>query len=292
MDTDILTQGYDNRVRPDLPNRLADIVDDTDRFFSEIWGRRPQSFECGTAPLLMSSTEIWETLECGLLVAPYFSVIRADGSAVSAEVTVNRIVQTRRMAAYADPDAIREAFALGQILRLNQAEHWHSALKGLVGGLGEDLRAEVRSAVLMSAYSARFADRYPEGTDRFVLQLDGETQWAVSKDRQHFNASLRPGNVLYLPVGYSQDCTASSDSGSLHIVLTVRQPTARDFAELALTRFMKSSKVNEIAGTHHVMSIDEKVAWLRAELTNHLTGEDLAAMADEAVRIRQHGCDV
>jgi ribosomal protein L16 Arg81 hydroxylase len=240
----------------------------------------------------MSRTEIWETLECGLLLAPYFSVIREDGSSVSAEVTVSRIVQTRRMTAYADPKTIREAFASGQIFKLNQAEHWHSAIKALVGGLRDDLRAEARSAVFMSAAGSIFTDGHSAGTHRFILQLDGETQWAVSKGGQLFGASLRPGNVLYLPVGYSQDCATSPECGSLHIVITVQQPTARDFAELALARFMKSSKANEIAGTHHLMSVDEKVAWLRAELTDYLTSEDLTAMTDEALQIRQRSGDV
>jgi hypothetical protein len=291
VDTDSLAQDYDNRVLSDLPNRLVDIVDDTDCFLAEVWGRRPQSFECSMAPRLMSRSEIWETLECGLLVAPYFSVIREDGSSV-AEVTVSRIVGTRRMAAFADPEAIREALASGQIFRLNQAEHWHSAIRPLVRGLREDLRAEVRSAVLMSADSSVFTDEHSEGTHKFILQLDGETRWVVSKDGQRFDANLRPGNVLYLPIGYSQDCATSSDCGSLLIVITVQQPTARDFAELALARFMKSSKANEIAGTHHVMSVDEKVTWLRAELTDYLTSEDLTAMTDEAVKIRQRGGDV
>jgi hypothetical protein len=292
VDTDSLTQGYDNRIPSHLPSRLADIVDDTECFLSAIWAHIPQSFECGAVPLLMSRTEIWETLECGLLVAPYFSVIREDGSSASAEVTVTRTVQTRRMGSYADPEAIRETFASGQIFRLNQAEHWHSAIKSLVGGLREDLRADVRSAVFMSADGSIFADGHGEDTHRFILQLDGETQWAVSKDGQRFDAGLRAGNVLYSPIGYSQNWAASSDCGSLHIVLTVQQPTTRDFAKLALERFMKSSKANEIAGTHHVMSVEEKVAWLRAELTDYLTSEDLTAMTDEAVKIRQRGGDV
>jgi hypothetical protein len=291
VDTGSLTQDYNNRALSDLPNRLADIVDDTECFLAQVWGRRPQSFECSMASRLMSRSEIWEMLECGLLVAPYFSVIREDGSSV-AEVTVSRIVQTRRMAAFADPKAIRRALASGHILRLNQAEHWHSAIRALVGGLREDLRAEVRSAVLMSADGSIFADGHSEGTHRFVLQLDGETHWAVSKDGQFFDACLRPGNILYLPIRYSQDCAVWSDCGSLHIVIAVQQPTARDFAVLALERFMKSSKANEIAGTYHVMSVDEKVAWLRAELTNYLTSEDLTVMADEAVKIRQRAADV
>jgi ribosomal protein L16 Arg81 hydroxylase len=292
VDTRSLIQGYDSRIPSGLPSRLVDIVDDPDCFLSEIWGRRPQSFECRMAPRLISRDEIWKTLECGLLVAPYFSVIRQDGSSASAEVTVSRIVQTRRMAAYADPKAIREAFASGQIIRLNQAEHWHFAIKALVEGLRQDLRADVRSAVLVSADHSIFADAHSESTHTFILQLEGETRWTVSKDGQCFVGCLRSGNALYLPVGYAQDGAESSDCGSLLIVITVQQPTARDFAELALARFMKSSKANEVAGTHHVMSVQEKVAWLRAELTDYLTSEDVAAMTDEAMKTRQRAGDV
>ena len=71
--------------------------------------------------------------------------------------------------------ATTRLFASGQIFRFNQAEHWHSTIKSLVGGLLEDLRADVRSAVFMSADGSIFADGYGEGTHRFILQLYWES---------------------------------------------------------------------------------------------------------------------
>jgi hypothetical protein len=49
----------------------------------------------------------------------------------------------------------------------------------------------------------------------------------------------------------------------------------------------EDAPVEEIAGVHHFMSIDEKVTWLRDALAEHLSGQDLGALADEAVRSQQ-----
>jgi hypothetical protein len=281
-----MTQGDFSATSTGLPSRLADIVGDAGSFWTEVWGRRPQSFHCQAAPRLLSRAEIWKTLDCGLLVAPYFGVFREDTSPALADITVIRSVQTRRMAAYADAEAIRERLTSGYTFRLNQPEHWHPGIKALVAGLREDLRAEVQSSVFLSPQEAKLAKAHNDKAHILMVQLAGHMHWVVGEDGQRADVTLYPGGVLYIPSSLPHYSTASGGD-SLHMAIAILQPTARDLAELALSRFLNSARANDIAGSHHFMSLDDKVAWLRAELAKHLAGLDLGAVIDEAVRIRR-----
>lgn len=100
----------------------------------------------------------------------------------------------------------------------------------------------------------------------------------------HTQVVLGPGDILYIPSGRPHRATGGD---SLRMVIAVQQPTARDLTELVLAGFLRSARATEIAGTHHTMSLDEKVAWLRTELAAYLAGQDLDALVGEAVKIRQ-----
>lgn len=293
-----ITHGHDSAISAGLPNRLVDIVGDVDSFFVDVWGTRPRSFQCQAGPRLLSQAEIWDMLDCGLLVAPYFSVFREDVRSAVADITETRNVLNRPMAAYADAAAVRERFASGHTFKLNQPEHWHAGIKELLNGLRADFRAEVRSSVFLSPPDATGVQAHTDEAHALVLQLDGHMDWCVGlspsndvDEGQRVEATLQPGDVLYIPSGHPHYATARGGD-SLHIAITVQQPSARDLAELALAGFLDGPRANKIAGTHHLMSIDEKVAWLRVELAEQLSGQDFGALVDEAVRIRQRGGQV
>src|SRR6266487_3895433 len=103
-----------------LPSSLADIVGDTGSFFARVWGDQPRSFRCPDGPRLLSQAEIWKILDCGLLVAPYFSVFREHVSSPVTDVTATRTVLNKPITAYADAGAIRRKVTSGHPLKLNQ----------------------------------------------------------------------------------------------------------------------------------------------------------------------------
>jgi len=269
-----------------VPTSLSDLVADRDSFLASSWGARSRTFRCPAALSLLQPAEIWDILECGSLIAPYFGMRRNDGSASIAGITETRIVQTRPMSMYADPAAIREKMAEGGTLALIQPEHWHAPVRKLLAGLRMDLRAEVRSSAFLSlAGESRLAAR-ADTAHNFLLQLHGRAGWIVSEDEADVRYALRPGEILYVPAGHLHR-EEFRDSESLHLVITVTQPTAWDLAELALTSFLHSRPARDVAGTHHFMSPAEKVAWLRVELADFLRGQDLDALLDAAVQDRQ-----
>jgi hypothetical protein len=285
-----MTATNDTATMLELPSKLADLVGDVDAFLADAWETRPRSFACPAALRLLTQSDVWDMLDCGLLVAPYFS-IATEGASTLSGITETRSVQNRPMPLYAKAETIRASVAGGRILKLNQADHWHAGLQELIGNLRTELRADVRSSVVLSPKDAQIGPQ-TDGANLLILQLEGQTHWRVAPsvdcgagEDQWTEVALRPGEVLYLPADRRYSAI-TGDRGALHVAITALQPTARDLAELALARFLGDPRAEEIAGSHHLMPLEEKVAWLRTQLVTYLVDQDLGALVDEAVTIR------
>jgi ribosomal protein L16 Arg81 hydroxylase len=266
---------------------LAGIVGDPDAFLAGTWDARPRSFRCRALPGTPAPADIWAQFDCGLFVTPYFSVVR-DGRAVPlGAVTETRIVQQQPRVGYADGAAVREHFAAGHTVRLNQPEHWHPGLKELVAALREDLRAAVRSALFLSpAGTAGTPARTGDG-HVLVVQLRGRTDWETADDGGERAAfALGPGEALYVPAGWTYGGSVGAEE-SLHLLLSVTRPGPRDLARTAVDGFLESAAADAVAGTHHYLSLAQKVAWLRAELAAHLSAQDTGELVRRAVRAHQ-----
>ncbi|MEW2160036.1 cupin domain-containing protein [Streptomyces sp. NPDC007189] len=271
--------------------RLTELVGDADAFLADAWGVRAATFRSAAVPALLSAAQIWDAFDYGLLVTPYFGVTRDGVSAPAADITVTRKVQQKPRARYANAAGVRKWFAAGYTVALRQPDHWHAGLKDLVGALREELRADVRSSVFLSPPPARddAEDGTRVGTEAahlFVLQLEGETRWSAGEEGRRTRTALTPGDVLYIPPGHEHTVVAHEGS-ALYATLSVQQPSPRDLAEVALAGFLRSAPAEAIAGRHHYMSLDEKVGWLRRELTAHLAGQDIDDLVATAVGIQQ-----
>jgi ribosomal protein L16 Arg81 hydroxylase len=287
-----LASAEEARGLVELPTGLADIAGAADSFFADSWGTRPQPFHCPAATRLVSSAEIWDALECGSLVVPYFCVLGDAGPTVTG-ISQTRDVLNRPIDGYADAEAIRDRFESGHTIKLNQPEHWHAGIKKLVASLRTELRAAVKSFVFFTPPGGAGVRAHADEAHVFVLQVEGQPDWHVgiapgeeSRGQQSAEICLEPGDVLYIPPGHSHYATTSG-TDSLYIAITVQQPTTDDLAGLMLAQFLNSPRATAVAGSHHRMTVAEKVTWLRDSLAEHLSEQDLGALVDEAVRIRQ-----
>lgn len=276
-----------------FPIALANLVGEVADFFDEVWGMRHQVYQCPGAANFLSCEEIWNMFDCGLLVAPYFGVLERGHRSRLAEVIETRNVLNRRMPAYADAAAVRERYRSGHAVVLNQPEHWHAALHELVDGLRTELRADVRSSLLLSPADTALQRTSTRGAHLLVLQLDGRTAWSVDESpgtdpggSRLVEITLFPGDVLYVP-GSRSYRELTSGMESLRVEVVAEQPTACDLAKVVLTGFLDAPRAKKVAGNHHFMSLPEKVAWLRTELSAYLSSVDTAALVVEAVRVRQ-----
>jgi ribosomal protein L16 Arg81 hydroxylase len=160
------------------------------------------------------------------------------------------------MPGYGDAAAIRERFASGHTIKLNQPEHWHPGIKELVTGLRTEFRAEVRSSVFVRPPGGSRMRAHAHEAHVFVLQLDGQMDWCAGESpgrdpsgQQAVQATLLPGDVLYLPSGHphcpNPHYAAGHGPDSLYLTIAIRPPSARNLAELALARFMTGPRVEE-----------------------------------------------
>ncbi|MFE1290891.1 JmjC domain-containing protein [Streptomyces sp. NPDC058751] len=266
------------------PGNLADLVGDAESFLTEVWGHRTATFTCEPATTLLSTAHVWHELDCGGLVAPYFGVLGDGTTPTSPGVSETRIVQTKPRPGYAKPAAVRAQVASGHVFVLSQLEDWNAGIGALAGALRGQCRAQVTTDAYLWAAGSDGVPARNDGAHALVVQLDGRTRWTV--DGHAGESVLETGDVLYVPAGrVRQGFPAGTDA--LHLVISLQQPTARDLAELALARFLKSPAAAGIAGTHHFRSPAQKAAWLRDELRAHLAGHDHEALAEQAVRLRQ-----
>ena len=261
------------------PQGLADLVGDTETFLADVWATRPAVLHRDVPADFPTPALIWAMVDRGLLVHPYFRVAKGGILVAPVEVSVTRSVQKKPMPSYVDADAVRARYADGHTVILDEVGHWHADIQALLDGLRADLRAEVHAAVVLTPPDAT-ALAASGGAHLLVVQLDGEAHWQAGE----FAVTLQPGDVLYVPARTPRHAIAEGES--LHLALDITPPTARDLAELALATFVKSDRVEAIAGSHHFMTPDEKVAWLRTALAEHLAGLDPAALTDKAVRLR------
>ncbi|MEC4019766.1 hypothetical protein [Streptomyces sp. H27-D2] len=265
---------------------LADIVGEVDSFVAEVWARRPEVFRYAAGPRLLPEAAAWEMVECGLLVAPYFSMLREIGGGATAQgITITREVLGRALPAYADPAAARSKYAAGRVITLNQPEHWHVGIRSVVDGLCADLQGGAHSVLFLSPPGATASAEHTAGQHVLHFQLDGESHWTLPPGPA---LTLVPGDVLYLPGGQEHRSEAGP-AGSFHLAVTIEQPTGRELADLLIAEFLDSPRAAEIAGNHHFLTPAEKTAWLRTELGKTLSALDPAALADRAVRNRQRG---
>lgn len=268
------------------PTSLADLFDDAEEFHRKIFGQQEKVAYSHTVQGLLSAEQIWHELDCGALIAPYFEVLDGETQVAAEDVTETRLVQTRPRRGYANAAAIKNKVVSGSTLRLVQLEHWHPAIQRLVTGLAEELQSEVRSSAYLSLHGTSGTVSPHDDSHVLVIQLEGQTDWAVGGAITCAQITLQPGGVLYIPQQYTRRYVPGN-TGSLHLAITIQPPTVRDIAELALTRFLQSAEVAKISLNHQLMSVTEKVEWMRTNLCSYLRTQDPVQLARAASQIRQ-----
>lgn len=259
---------------------LAGLVEDAASFHAEVWGQRSRKFSPPSPPPGPTIADIWSMLECGLLVAPYFTVVKGG---IPVRATQTRVVLQRPVPNYADAAAVRKLVDDGYVLKVNQPEDWSLPIRLLLKDVQTQLRAQTQAQVWLCPPHAEFLNEADPPYHRFLLQLDGQATWLTSADDEF---SLLPGELLYLPNHCGYTATAQ-ESASLFLAIAVQPPTAGDIAELALANFLESPPAKRIEGTHHRMTPAEKISWLRAEFGAYLGSLDLDSLLAEAVSVRQ-----
>ncbi|MGW4669204.1 JmjC domain-containing protein [Streptomyces sp. NPDC004324] len=283
---------------------LKDLVGDTAAFFRDHWAAQPAVFRA-SADLtgLITEQEMWEEVDCGLLIRPYFTAFDEGVRTAVSEMTRSRTVVGHQVPGYINPAQIKADFAAGGTFKFSQPEHWHPRLRALVQDLAPEFRAELESFVFLSPPGKTAIAAHMDGSHVLVLQIAGVKDWVVGRldetstsdsDRytggvipydRRMEVTLRPGDVLYMPHGTPHSATARIGT-SLHIAVTIEEPTPRDLADVFLAGLLGLPEFEALTRGHHELSLAERLTRLRALLTRALGAADETQVLEQAVRLK------
>ncbi|WP_424534502.1 JmjC domain-containing protein [Sphaerisporangium viridialbum] len=288
-----------------LPTRLEHLVGDVDDFFGNHWGNQPTVFRA-SADLsgLISEQEIWDEVDCGLLIRPYFTAFNEGVRSALTDMTKKRSIVGHEVPGYINKEQILKDFAAGGTFKFNQPEHWHPRIRALVDSLAPEFRAELEAYVFLSPPGKTAIQAHMDGSHVLVLQVAGVKDWHVGlldetsisgSDRYHqpdipkdrrIDVTLTPGDVLYMPHGAPHYATARVGN-SIHIAITIEEPTTGDLADVYLAQFMSEPLFDNLMIDHHRLSPNAKVDLLRELLGAHLSTADPIRTLESTIKMRK-----
>lgn len=280
--------------------KLNDLVGDEDTFFRDYWGKQVALFHGAPLEGLTSEQEMWNNLDCGLLVRPYFTVFKEGVRPAIEEIVTTRSVVGHDMPGYANPAEVKRHFSEGSTYKFNQAEHWHPATRALVENLRHNFRAELEAFIFLSPPDLQAMGAHTDGAHVLVLQIAGRKNWWVGEagegsapgsalsdlDRETcFKTTLEPGDVLYMPHG-SPHCATAAGGNSLHLSITIEEPSAKDIVEVMLAGFLASSQAEQLVSGHHLLSSADRVRALADAFQAYLAATPVAETVTRALTRR------
>jgi hypothetical protein len=196
---------------------LESVAGDIETVMREHWNRAPARFHV-PLPELITEQEIFETIDCGLLSWPYFSILQ-DGvpQPPNETTTTRRILLKVKIDGYVHKSNAVNQFHHGSAIRFNQADDWHPRIRPFVQQLRSAFDAELHASVVLSpsGYAERLAGTEPAHV--LVLQLEGEAEWTLARPspdepdapaRIDIAPAWRPSGCRYGPVTGSTSPTA------------------------------------------------------------------------------------
>ncbi|MFD5820439.1 JmjC domain-containing protein [Streptomyces sp. NPDC127038] len=287
-----------------VPDRLEHLVGDIGAFFRDHWAHQPVVLRAHSdLSLLITEQEMWDEVDCGLLSRPYFTIFNEGVRTAISDMTRKRHVVGHELPGFIEPERIREDFANGATFKFNQAEHWHPRIRTLVKALEPHFSGGLESFVFLSPPGKTAMQAHMDGAHVFILQVAGVKDWVVGRvddtstsdsvlhegaipDDRRIELTLRPGDVMYMPHGTPHYATAR-EGNSIHIAVTVEEPTAQNLAEVFLAGFLGTQAFTDLHDSHHRHSLAHRTELLRQALLDHLAHADEDAATRAAVTLRR-----
>jgi ribosomal protein L16 Arg81 hydroxylase len=283
---------------------LEDLVGDVASFFRGYWAREPVLMRARSdVTTLISEREIWEEADCGLLSRPYFTVFNEGVRTAIGDMTTSRHVAGHELSGYIDVAKIRSDFAAGATFKFSQVEHWQPSIRALVQALQPHFNGGLEAFVFLSPPGKTAMRAHTDGAHVFIIQVAGVKNWVIGKldDTSHSNSTLHegeisrerrlewtltPGDVVYMPHGCPHYATAV-DGNSIHVAVTIEEPTAIDLAGVYLAELARSREFAELTRRQHLCSVSDTMGTLRHLLAAFLKQADSADVLETAIRLRK-----
>nr|WP_164903456.1 cupin domain-containing protein [Nonomuraea polychroma] len=231
---------------------------------------------------LMNMSEFKQVIDMPLLRRPYFTVMKEGVAANPDLVTRTERVGGNEITGLANAAAIHAAMAQGATVKLNQMEDWHKPTRDLVAELSERIPAEIKAYVFFTPKESRGTRPHRDASHVIVVQLAGTKDWRLYAQPQHVSArsglidvdlddcshrfTMEPGDLLYLPHGWPH-VPHTRDQDSLHMTLTLTEPTPMDLVEAMLETFREDC--HDLMGQQSRLYVEDKAEAVAKALGHH-----------------------
>jgi len=239
----------------------------------------------GAVPVsaFMDMAEFKQVIDMPLLRRPYFTVMKEGVAADPELVTRTERPGGNEVAGLANAAGIHAAMTRGGTVKLNQMEDWHKPSRDLVAELGELIPAEIKSYVFFTPSQSRGTRPHRDASHVIVVQLAGVKDWRLYAQPEHVSArsglidvdlddcshrfTMEPGDLLYLPHGWPH-VPHTRDQDSLHLTLTLTEPTPMDLVEALLETFREDGQ--DLMGQQSRLYVEDKAEAVAKALSRHV----------------------
>ncbi|MEV6135160.1 cupin domain-containing protein [Nocardia sp. NPDC051990] len=292
---------------------FTDLVGDESVFAAEYFDRRPLlrrgALSGPSCTELLAVADLDDLLNSEIVRPPYIR-LSAQGRDVPVDnYTRSMNVQGKDIGGYVDPKKVLRFFRTGATITWNSLGHTRPNLRAFIAVLADRFATLCDlNAILTPAGQQGFLPHH-DPVDVFVVQLHGTKSWRVwprpqtpHRDVAHYTpeklgepllaASVRPGDVIYLPHG-APHAAVAEDSMSLHLSIMITPQrwsdlvlqTARSIMDsnpdFHITPYLNSANREQL--THDLAA---RLEILYTELRSRETGQivdDLITASKEAV---------
>jgi hypothetical protein len=208
---------------------LAAVVDDVDRFLTDVFARSPWIGAAGALTDLFSVDAV-DTIVSNGARTPGLRMIR-DG----VRVEPSRFCSPTRIGATTLPDVadarkVIDLYRAGATLVLQSLHRTWPPISRWCAALEHDLGWPVQANAYLTPPGARGLAAHADGHDVLVVPIHGCKHWTVAGIGA---CTLRPGDVLYMPAGTEHGAVADDES-CLHLTIGIHRPTAARIERAAL----------------------------------------------------------
>jgi hypothetical protein len=211
----------------------------------DTWGNRLVIGKAACEPqLLLSSGELERMLDVSLLRWPYVSLLRDGAVPDVAKYTKSRNVIGHERPGFIDGDAVRAYLRAGASLKLNRMSDWHRPSRDIRRALEELLPVAVSCYAFWTPPEGRGMLPHRDGSHVIAIQLEGLKEWRIYGGSDRAEAGLEevssapshefilePGDLLYLPHGWTHEARAVGEERSLHLTFTLAEPSPEAMLE-------------------------------------------------------------
>jgi ribosomal protein L16 Arg81 hydroxylase len=252
----------------------------------DAWEQRPlrcQASAAATELASLADIEMW--LNHSNLRPPQVVLLSGGRAVPSENIVTNRTSDSRLSTGYVDPERVKEWLSKGATLQLYPIEEWQPSAADLCRNLAQTMRARVHAIAFLSPSEEYGRRVHLDAGHTIAIQISGSKEWEIFKaphpdgdERPGELVVLQPGDLFYVPPRTPHRARAG-DRGSLHVTITISEPTLRMLVRTWARSYGRSFELNEWIAGDHARRIELTRAWL-AKMAASLESTDIEALLE------------